>query len=711
MTATGRPYPMRDSNDPTPAAVIDPPPRRTSWQRLGAAGSATRQASILTTGGELATGKPYIERLEHNPGALDRIADALLGITFRPARGLLHDPARSLRPIIEAVRRHEHALSVATDDELQAQARAMRAHLRRDGFAVAIVGECFALITETASRTLGMRHYDVQLMAGWGLLQGKLVEMATGEGKSFAATLPAATVALAGYPVHVITVNDYLAERDAQEMAPLYNALGLTVDSVVQRKERDDRRKAYASSIVYTTNKDVAFDYLRDGIAMTGKTSRLHLSIERLAGGKSQPADLVLRGLHFGIVDEADSVFIDEARTPLILSASVGPSEEKDQSEQALAIARALTEDEDYKVEHAQKLITLEDDGKDRIATLCQGLGGVWTSIRAREELVIQALCALILFRRDQHYIVTDGKVQIVDESTGRLMPDRSWERGLHQLIEVKEGCEPTERRETLARITYQRLFRRYVRLAGMTGTGKEVAPEIRGVYGLEVARIPLNRPSRRHYAKPRVCGTKQQKWRLVVETVEQIAVHAGRPVLIGTRSVAASEEISAVLHQRGIDHALLNAMQDKSEAEIIAKAGMPGVVTVATNMAGRGTDIRLGPGVAERGGLHVVLTEYHESRRVDRQLFGRAARQGDQGSCEAIVSLEDELYAVYVPWLTRQVRRLKQRGTPLPNILYSLLKWLAQGAAERRGVAARVQNLKTDRRLDRVLAFSGRGE
>jgi preprotein translocase subunit SecA len=703
------------SSEPTDTAVaapaVAPPPGRSSWQRHGASGTATRQTSILTTGGELATGKPYTERLEHNPGVLDRIADALLASTFRPVRSLVRDPVRSLRPIVESVRRHEPELRLATDAELLSRARAMRARLRRDGFAIPVVGECFALITEAAARTLRMRHYDVQLMAGWGLLQGKLVEMATGEGKSFAATLPAATVALAGYPVHVITVNDYLAERDAQEMAPLYGFLGLTVDSVIQSKERDDRRKAYACSIVYTTNKDVAFDYLRDGIAMTGKTSRLHLSIERLTGGKSQPADLVLRGLHFGIVDEADSVFIDEARTPLILSASIGPSEEKDQSEQALAIARALVDDQDYKVEHALKLITLEDGGKDRIATLCQGLGGVWTSIRAREELVIQALCALLLFRRDQHYIVTDGKVQIVDESTGRLMPDRSWERGLHQLIEVKEGCEPTERRETLARITYQRLFRRYIRLSGMTGTGNEVAAEIRGVYGLDVVRIPLNRPSQRRYAKPRICATKQQKWRLVVETVEQIAVQAGRPVLIGTRSVAASEEISAVLHQRGIDHALLNAVQDKSEAEIIAKAGMPGVVTVATNMAGRGTDIRLGPGVAERGGLHVVLTEYHESRRVDRQLFGRAARQGDQGSCEAIVSLEDELYAVYVPWLTRQVRRLRQIGTPIPNGVYFLLKWLAQGAAEQRGVAARLYNLKTDRRLDRVLAFSGRGE
>ena len=335
----------------------------------------------------------------------------------------------------------------------------------------------------------------------------------------------------------------------------------------------------------------------------------------------------------------------------------------------------------------------------------------MWASIRAREELVVRALSALFLFRRDQHYVVTDGAVQIVDESTGRVMPDRSWERGMHQLIEVKEGCEPTERRETLARLTYQRLFRRYVRLSGMTGTAREVAREIRTVYGLDVVRIPLHRPSQRRYALPRVCATQAEKWRLVVETVERLALAENRPVLIGTRSVGASEEISAILDSRGIKHALLNARQDAKEAEIIAEAGQPGRVTVATNMAGRGTDIRLGSGVAAGGGLHVILTEFHESRRIDRQLFGRCARQGDRGSCEATVSLEDELYATYAPRLTRMLRNLSGRGNRVPRFFFSILKWVAQFSAERRGVHARIANLRTDQRLDRVLAFSGRGE
>ncbi len=624
---------------------------------------------------------------------------------------MVRDPARSLRAIVPQVQQHERTMRAASDSVLAAAARGMRLRLRQDGFATPLVGECFALIMEAASRTMGYRHYESQLMAGWALLRGRLVEMATGEGKTFAATLPASTVALAGYPVHVITVNDYLAERDAQEMRPLYEFLGLSVGAVIQGMPRPDRQQAYAKSIAYCTNKELAFDYLRDGVALSQRSSRLHLAIERLRGGAARDSELVLRGLHFGIVDEADSVFIDEARTPLILSATTGSLDEKEQCEQALAIASGLTPGDDFRIELAERSITLEDSGRASIAALCANLGGVWTSTRAREELVTQALTAQILFKRDQQYVVADGTVQIVDESTGRVMPDRSWERGLHQLIEVKEGCEPTERRETLARLTYQRLFRRYVRLSGMTGTAREVAREIRSVYGLDVVRIPLHRPSQRRYHPPRICVTQADKWRLVADRVEQLAMREDRPVLIGTRSVGASEEISAILNARGIDHALLNAKQDDTEADIVSQAGEPARVTVATNMAGRGTDIRLGPGVAPLGGLHVMLTEYHESRRIDRQLFGRCARQGDRGSCEAIVSLEDEIYTVYAARATSFIRKLVAAGAWVPGFIFGVLKWIAQRSAEKRGAAARVQNLKTDRRLDQVLAFSGRGE
>ena len=684
---------------------------RRRWHRgLLAPASPNRRNLLLAADDEFATGKPYAERMEPAPGTLDRIAEFLAGATIRPLRGLVRKPSDSLRVIVREAARHEARLSSVTDAALAALATGMRTRLRHRGFVPELVGECFGLISEAASRTLGMRHYDVQMMAGWGLLQGKLVEMATGEGKTFAAALPAATVALAGYPVHVITVNDYLAARDAAEMEPLYRFLGLTVGTVVAGMLRPDRAVAYGRSIVYTTNKDLAFDYLRDGVALAGWKGTLRLAVDRLRRRRSDKPDLVLRGLYFAIVDEADSVFIDEARTPLILSASVAPAEETAANQQALALARLLVPDRHFTIDLSRRVITLEDEGKERLEELSEELGDIWTSVRTREELVNRALAALILFKRDQQYVVAEGKVQIVDESTGRLMPDRSWERGLHQLVEAKEGCPPSPRRETIARITYQRLFRRFIRLSGMTGTAKEVSAEIRHVYGLDIVRVPLNRPSQRRYRRPRLCLTKVEKWRLIADTVETMT-DAGRPILIGTRSVVASEEVSAILRERGIEHSLLNAIQDQDEAEIIACAGQPSAVTVATNMAGRGTDIRLGLGVAERGGLHVVLTEYHESRRVDRQLFGRSARQGDPGSCETVISLEDEIFTTHVPRVTAIVRWLVTHRVPVAGWALPLLRRLAQSAAEHRGVVARKYNLREDQRLDRVLAFSGRGE
>jgi len=668
------------------------------------------RTSILSGGAPLAAARPYDERSEEPRGWHDRLAELLFAVAVRPAADRISNPAKRLARIVEMTDRHEERLRTASDAELRELAGGMRSRLRREGFTAEGVGECFALVREAAARTLGKRHYASQLQAGWGLLQGRMVEMETGEGKTFAATLPACTVALSGYPVHVVTVNDYLAERDAEEMGPLYRFLGLATGVVVQGMSREERRDAYARAITYCTNKELAFDYLRDRTALARRSSRLHLALEGLRGDASRGSDLVLRGLHYCIVDEADSVFIDEARTPLILAAAVPADDELAQCNLALDFAARLAPGEDYEVDFAQRSVTLTEDGKEKLAGFAEGLDGHWVSARAREELLSQALTARILFLRDQHYVVSEGKVQIVDESTGRVMADRSWERGLHQLIEAKEGCELTERRETIARLTYQRLLRRYLRLSGMSGTAKEVAREISTIYRLDVVRVPLHRPSRRMLLGARTFLTLQEKWIAVADSVERM-VREQRPVLIGTRSVKASEEISAVLAGRGVAHALLNAKQDKAEAEVIGQAGQPGRVTVATNMAGRGTDIHLGEGVAERGGLHVILTEYHESRRVDRQLYGRCGRQGDPGSCEAIVSLEDDVFLVNAPRATQVVRGLVEDGKRVPAAVYAALRAFAQHSAERRSAQVRIQNLRLDQRLEQVLSFSGRGE
>jgi preprotein translocase subunit SecA len=657
---------------------------------------------------------PYAERARPELQWHDRTALALDSTLLAPLRDLLQRDLRVMRRVAQDALSRAEAMDALGDDELRALAASLRPRLRALGYTPELVAETFALIRSAAARSLGQQHFASQLMAGYALLRGRLAEMATGEGKTFCATLPACTVALAGYPVHVITVNDYLAKRDAEKMQPLYDFLGLSVGVVVQGMEKPLRRAAYAQDITYATNKEVAFDYLRDRVAIKGRGSRLHQAARVLRGQAEGDEALVMRGLYYALVDEADSVFIDEARTPLILSASRGGAEDMADCAAALALAAELDEGEDYRVDPQAHRVVLTDAGQaqldDYAEEHAETLGGVWTSPRAREERLRQALAALHLYRRDEQYVVAEDKVQIVDESTGRLMPDRSWERGLHQMIEAKEGVAPTPRRETLARLTYQRLFRRYLHLSGMTGTAAEAAREIRTVYGLQVVRVPLNRPSRRVYLPDVLLPTLAAKWEAVAASAQAMAAQ-GRPVLIGTRSVRASEQISAVLTAHGIAHALLNAKQDADEAAVVSEAGQAGRVTVATNMAGRGTDIELGEGVDARGGLHVILTEFHDSRRVDRQLFGRSARQGDAGSCQAIVSLEDEVFTVAVPGPTALLQRLLSEGRRLPAGASAALRWLAQWMTERRHTAVRLSNLKQDRQLDQSLAFTGKGE
>ncbi len=650
----------------------------------------------------------YPERQEPRVEWLDRIENYVSGKLVP----WLRPKASRFGWMVDLVHIYGRSIGGLSDREILDLGRDLGQRLRREGYRRELVAQVFTLVREVADRTVGMRHFDVQLIGGLVLFNGMLAEMETGEGKTLTATLPACTAALAGIPVHIITVNDYLAERDASWMAPIYRALGLSVGTIRHGMDPEARRAAYRCDITYCTNKEVTFDYLRDRIVLWDRPSQIRLKVERLYGERSRVRHLLLRGLHFAIVDEADSVLIDEARTPLIISSEGRAYDEQSVFQQALGLARELVLGRDFLVLENERSLEITDQGKAHIEEI-----GAWDlkmviNRQQREELVRQALVALNLFSRDKHYLVKDGKVQIVDEYTGRLMTDRSWERGLHQLIEIKEDCEMTKQKETQARMSYQRFFRRYLRLAGMTGTAREVAGELWSIYRLRVVSIPSNKSLRRSYLMDRLYLTGKKRWESAVEIISKVH-RTGRPVLVGTRSVAASEHLSRLLGDAGLSHKVLNARQDKEEAEIIAQAGERGRITVATNMAGRGTDIRLAKGVAELGGLHVMATEKHEARRIDRQLFGRCGRQGDPGTCEAVVSFEDELVTVYVnkafQSLVGVVLRISDGFIAqwMGRILFSM----AQRRAERLHARMRHDLLKMDERLGDALAFSGRPE
>jgi preprotein translocase subunit SecA len=638
-----------------------------------------------------------------------------LGMLDRLAERLAAPVARSLRrrrvvegQLVERVNALGSTLAKLTDRDLRRGADELRTGLRREGFTPELVARSFALVREVSGRTVGMRHFDVQLQGGWVLLNGMIAEMETGEGKTLTATLPACTAALAGLPVHVITVNDYLTARDAETMRPVYAALGLSVGHVVNGQQPPERREMYRRDVTYCTNKELTFDYLRDRIALGRGANRIQLSIERLAGGQGRAGQLVLRGLFFAIVDEADSVLIDEARTPLIISSRSDQAPELEMYEAALQVAAQLRPGADFVIDEKDRAVLLEEAGKARLADMAPQLPGMFSGRRRREELVTQALTALHVFQRDKQYLVRDDKVQIIDEYTGRILPDRSWEQGLHQMVEAKEGVKLTSQQSSIARMTYQRFFKRYLWLAGMTGTAQEVAGELWATYGLAVVKVPTNRTVQRRDLGERVFPTQAEKWDAVVERIAEMH-RAGRPVLVGTRSVGASEHLSERLAAAGLPHQLLNARQDREEADVVAQAGLAGRITVATNMAGRGTDIKLGPGVREAGGLHVIATELHESRRIDRQLFGRCGRQGDPGSFEALCAFDDELLKAYLGAVARGAA--EGAGGALPQAAVRRLLRLAQARAERANAAIRRALLTSDEKMGDMLAFSGRGE
>jgi preprotein translocase subunit SecA len=646
------------------------------------------------------------ERTQPRETALDR---ALVGLQARLWTPFARTRARYLGRIVPKAGAHAERLRQLDDDGLRMQARDVRLALRRNAKPrQRDIALCFALIREAADRMLSQRHYDVQLIGGYALLRGMIAEMDTGEGKTLTITLAAITAAFCGEPVHVVTVNDYLARRDAESLRALYAFFGLTVGCVVEGQKREERREAYACDITYCTNKELAFDYLRDIIALGRRRGFLRQKIGALTNAGPSGPNVVLRGLHYAIVDEADSVLVDEARTPLILSQDASAEEKARLYRQALETAASLTAGRDYRIFGDDRSIELTASARYRLRELATTFGGAWRNQVHRDELIIQALTAQHLMRRDEQYIVRDGKVQIVDEYTGRVMADRFWTDGLHQMIEIKEGCKMSGTRITLARMTYQRFFRRYRKLSGLSGTAREIGTELWSVYRLAIAQIPPNRPSLRKVMPAAVVKNFDSKWQLAIRRVREFSGR-GAPVLIGTRSVATSELFSQQLTEAGLDHVVLNAAQDKAEAEIVAAAGQPGRITVATNMAGRGTDIRLSESAVRNGGLHVIMLEAHDARRVDRQLAGRCSRQGQPGLFAPILSLQDGLLDETLSASEKAMVRIGYR-------LYgeSFGRWVmrhAQRKAERLHARMRQGLLRSDEVLDHALAFSEKSE
>ncbi|AZR72189.1 preprotein translocase subunit SecA [Anoxybacter fermentans] len=533
-----------------------------------------------------------------------------------------------IQPIVNRINELEPQMKQLTDAELRAKTDEFRARLKDGETLDDLLPEAFAVVREAAQRATPekFRHYDVQLIGGIVLHQGKIAEMKTGEGKTLAATLPAYLNALPGKGVHIVTVNDYLAKRDAEWMGKIYEFLGLTVGVILNGMPPEERKKAYAADITYGTNNEFGFDYLRDNMAMS-------------------PDHLVQRELNYAIIDEVDSILIDEARTPLIIS---GPSEDSPELYYRFAkIVPRLKRDVDYTVDEKANSVAPTEEGIHKVEKIL----GV-DNLYANEHMDLvhylnQALRAYVLMKRDRDYVVSDGEVLIVDQFTGRIMPGRRYSDGLHQAIEAKEGVKIQRESQTLASITYQNYFRMYNKLAGMTGTAATEEEEFIKIYNLPVVVVPTNKPMIRKDLPDVIYKTERAKFKAVVEEI--VKRHKkGQPVLVGTISIEKSEQLSDMLRKRGIPHQVLNAKYHAREAEIIKNAGQKGAVTIATNMAGRGTDIVLGEGVKELGGLHIIGTERHESRRIDNQLRGRAGRQGDPGSSQFFISLEDDLMRLF---------------------------------------------------------------
>ena len=630
---------------------------------------------------------------------------------------------KRMQKLVDQINQFGEGLGSLSDEALQAKTGELREKLGNGAELEDILPEAFAVVREASDRVLGLRHFDVQLIGGITLHEGRIAEMRTGEGKTLVATLPIYLNALTGNGVHLVTVNDYLARRDAAWMGQLYNFLGLSVGVINSGQPSEDKRAAYACDVIYGTNNEFGFDYLRDNMAF---------SLE----------DKVQRGLHFAIVDEVDSILIDEARTPLIISGA---------AESDTDIYRRVNElipnlekssedaeeepDGDFTIDEKSRSVELTEKGHEKVEALLReaGLLEEDSSLYSAANLSLlhhihSGLRAHHLFHRNVDYIISDGQVVIVDEHTGRTMPGRRWSEGLHQAVEAKEGVEIKAESQTLASTTFQNFFRLYDKLAGMTGTADTEAFEFRQIYGLDVVCIPTNKPVNRTDYNDLIYLTKEEKYQAIIDEIRD-EVSAGRPVLVGTASIDTSEVMSKLLNEAGIPHNVLNAKQHEKEAHVIAQAGKPGTVTIATNMAGRGTDIVLGgnldaeladlgentseadieavkqdwqrrhDAVVEAGGLHIIGTERHESRRIDNQLRGRAGRQGDPGSSRFFLSLEDDLMRIFAPDRVKNLMQAlgMQKGEAIEHRMVTNSIEKAQRKVEGRNFDVRKQLLEYD--------------
>lgn len=575
------------------------------------------------------------------------------------------------------------------------------------------VDEALALVAVAAERTLGLRPFHVQLMGALALARGFLAEMATGEGKTLTVALAAAVSGWSALPCHTITANDYLAARDAEWLRLFYKECGLTVSCVTSETEPPDRAKAYAADITYTTAKEALADFLRDRLELGTVRSPSRRLLQRLShpgGARTHQNDrMVMRGLHSAIVDEADSIFIDEAVTPLIISMQAENEALADASRIAAQLAAGFQPGVDYEVDFKFRDVHLRHSVLERTARHGHHWPAVWRPTERRAELLRLALVAREFYRNGTQYVIQEGKVELVDEFTGRIMPHRTWQQGLQQAVEAKENLEISPSNETLASLSFQRFFRCYPRMAGVTGTAQESSEELWQIYHLAVVKIPTHRPCQRQLLPTRYFPGLEQKWSSVVEEIKKL--HAtDRPILVGTRSIGASEELSRRLTALGLQHRLLNASRHREEAEIVRLAGEAGRITIATNMAGRGTDIALGKEVPELGGLHVIATEMHESGRVDRQLVGRCARQGDPGVAQIFVSMEDDLVVRFLPAPIRHLLKDSLGKGREPSRLCGFWFRYAQRLAQRLAYRQRKQVLRMDRWLDDHLSFAGQG-